>query len=33
MQKSYTVGPRTFVLDQAKAEAAISNRGVPMNGS
>jgi ribonucleoside-diphosphate reductase beta chain len=28
MQKSYTVGPRTFVLDQAKAEAALAAKRV-----
>jgi ribonucleoside-diphosphate reductase beta chain len=28
MQKTYTIGPRTFVLDQAKAEAALAAKRV-----
>ena len=28
MQKTYTLGPRTFVLDQAKAEAALAAKRV-----
>ncbi|MFT4034601.1 MAG: ribonucleotide-diphosphate reductase subunit beta [Patulibacter sp.] len=28
VQKSYTVGPRTFILDQAKAEAAVAAKRV-----